>query len=91
MQYKDSEELSYYEKILYFKERDSVRNTNELINRNTNFEGLVDFQKIYRYIVNYRIKKYGTSSIIQWRSRGKGETQYMNELARKRHKRRLGK
>ena len=54
----------FLETKIYLDERDGICNfANDLRRKYPDLIGLVDFAKIYRKIVNYRIKKYGTSVI----------------------------
>ena len=85
------EDLDFYEIMIYEWAKDSIKNTNELINTYIQYDGLVNWQKIYRVIVNYRIKKYGTSSIVQWRGISKQDAYKINDNARRRYKKRLNR
>lgn len=55
---------NFIEAKIYLDEKDGNCNyTNDLRRKYPEYLGLVDFAKVYRRIVNYRIKKYGTSKI----------------------------
>ena len=83
------EDLEFYERMIFEWSKDSVKNTNELKNTYIQYDGLVNWQKIYRAIVDYRIEKYGTSSIIQWRGISKQDAYKINDNARRRYKKKL--
>lgn len=54
----------FLETKIYLDERDGTCNfSNDLRRKYPELIGVVDFANIYRRIVNYRIKKYGTSII----------------------------
>ena len=65
MEYKIGEELDLLEIMIYEWSKESIENINQLRNKYIQYEGQVDFGKIYRCVVDYRISKYGTSSIIE--------------------------
>ena len=80
------EDLDFYEKMIYEWAKEEVQNINQLRKKYKQYEGLVDYQKIYRCIVNYRIEKYGTSSIVQYRGISKQDAYKINENARNRRR-----
>ena len=83
------EDLEFYERMIFEWSKDSIKNTNELRNTYIKYGGLVNWQKIYREIVNYRIEKYGTSSIVQWRGISKQDAYKINDNARRRYRKKL--
>ena len=88
----NKEELNFYERILFEQEKLTCRNTNQLRYKYQQMVGYINFEKVYRSIVNWRISKYGTSCIVQFnRHRTHNECMYLNELARQRKKSRLGR
>ena len=56
--------IKFIEAKIYIEEKDGTCiYTNDLRRKYPEYIEIVDFAKIYRRIVNYRIKKYGTSKI----------------------------
>lgn len=90
MEYKIKEELDLLEIMIYEWAKESVKNIGELKTKYKQYEGQVDYGKIYRCIVDYRISKYGTSSIVQWQGYSKEENLKRAEEIRKKRYRRVG-
>ena len=90
MEYKIGEELDLLEIMIYEWSKESIENINQLRNKYTQYEGQVDFGKIYRCIVDYRISKYGTSSIIQYKPRTREEYLKYQFNSAKRRRQKIG-
>ena len=90
MEYKVSEELDLLEIMIYEWSKESIENINQLRNKYSQYEEQVDFGKIYRCIVDYRISKYGTSSIVQYRGKTKEECIKNQASAAKRRRLKIG-
>lgn len=92
MENKNNEELNLYEMYIFEAEKDLCRNNGELCRRYKQFKGKVDYAKIYRFIVNYRVEKYGTSFLgNNYFYRDRQECLYLKDLAKQRRKSRLGR
>lgn len=90
MEYKIKEELDLLEIMIYEWSKDSVKNIGELKTKYKQYEGQIDYGKIYRCIVDYRISKYGTSSIVQYRGKTKEECIKNQASAAKRRRLKIG-
>ena len=90
MEYKVSEELDLLEIMIYEWAKDYIVNTNQLRTQYKQYEGKVNFEKIYREIVRYRIEKYGTSSIVPYRKKSREQCYYEAEKVRKKMYRKVG-
>lgn len=90
MEYKISEELDLLEIMIYEWAKESIENINQLRKKYIQYEEQIDFGKIYRCIVDYRISKYGTSSIVQYRKRTKEDAIRAAENIRKERYRKVG-
>ncbi len=90
MEYKIKEELDLLEIIIYEWSKESVKNIGELKGKYKQFEGQVDYGKIYRCIVDYRIDKYGTSSIVQWTGYAKDESKKLAQSMRNKKYKKIG-
>lgn len=90
MEYKIKEELDLLEIMIYEWAKDYIVNTNQLRTQYKQYEGQVNFEKIYRVIVDYRIAKYGTSSIVPFRKGTKEEGIKAAEKIRKAKYRKVG-
>lgn len=62
MEKKDLEEMTFNEQIVFELEKDKCICTTEMESRWRKFDN-IDTKKIYRNIVNYRINKFGSSSV----------------------------
>ena len=92
MEHKTNEELNKYEIIVFNQEKELCSSSNQLINKHRNLIGKVDFTKVYRCIINYRIKKYGNGVVNNmYFYRTQQEKRYLQDLAKSRKRSRLGK
>lgn len=90
MEFKDYEDLEFYEKMIFNWEKENVYSCEDLRRRYKQFNDLVDFTKIYRCIINWRIKKWGSSSITMGLGRrSKEKFMYEVTLENNKKKRRL--
>lgn len=90
MENQNREKLNNVEMLIYEWTKDYVCNTNEIRKKYYKYENQVDFAKIYREIVRYRIEKYGTSSIVPYRKKSREQCYYEAEKVRKKMYRKVG-
>ena len=87
--------IKFIEAKMYLDERDGSCNyANDLRRKYPEFVGVVNIADVYRRIVNYRVKKYGTSRIgyTEWdlstyEEKMKAATNFRNRKRRRRNTR----
>lgn len=88
---KELEEMSFNETIVFELEKDKCKSCHEMESRWQNFDDKIDTKKVYRNIINYRIEKYGSSSIeVAVKFKSKEECLRDADRVRRERKRRLG-
>ena len=87
---KELEGMNFYETIVFELEKDKCLCCHEMESRWQHFEDKVDTKKIYRNVINYRIEKFGSSSIeVAVKFKSKEECLRDADKVRRERKRRL--